>query len=307
VELLTRVVARLRTLLHRSGRRASVRQLDVDGRRVAAVSARLGENPRWDPASQSVYWIDIPAGLVHRHMLATGANYSWHVGGELGAMQLGADGRLLLAIGQQLVWFDARTAAQEPWRTIDVLDARTCRFNDAAWAPDGSLWIGSMDRDGRGGRGALFRVPSVADEAPVTILVDGFSIVNGPVFDRVTGRAYVADSPRRVVYALEPEFPARRTVFARFGADEGFPDGMAVDARGNLWVAHFAGERLSLWSTRGERLAEVPLPGSCPTALALIGDSEVGIRAAVTTSDHGAFGPGGLLLVTERGVPAIED
>jgi sugar lactone lactonase YvrE len=47
-----------------------------------------------------------------------------------------------------------------------------------------------------------------------------------------------------------------------YAAEEGYPDGVTVDAEGCVWVAHWAGARITRLSSTGERkqVFTVPVP-----------------------------------------------
>jgi sugar lactone lactonase YvrE len=42
--------------------------------------------------------------------------------------------------------------------------------------------------------------------------------------------------------------------------EEGYPDGMTVDSESCLWLAHFAGSRLTRYSPEGKVLQVIPMP-----------------------------------------------
>ncbi|MEP6835379.1 MAG: SMP-30/gluconolactonase/LRE family protein [Gemmatimonas sp.] len=262
-------------------------------------NARHGENPRWDVHTRSVYWIDMPAGILHRHTAEGNVRQSWTLASELSTIVLGEDGRVLVGVGNELQWFDPLRETIERWQVIPHFDTGRCRFNDAAWAPDGSLWLASMSRDATSPLGAMFRVTSSA----VDTLASQVIIGNGPAFDRKRQRAYYADTPRREVYVVDLTKRFTPTLFARFGDGEGFPDGMCVDEQGRLWIAHYDGENVSCWSPDGTRVANMRLPGTCPTAIAMVPSNTGEILAAVTTSTLRKM-RGGLLFVR---VPASID
>jgi sugar lactone lactonase YvrE len=98
----------------------------------------------------------------------------------------------------------------------------------------------------------------------------GYHVTNGPAFDAIRGRMYHTDSALRVIYAFD--FSAsgeisNRRLFKQFREDEGHPDGMTVDADGNLWVCFWDGwciRRLTPDGEIAERLAmPVQRPSSC--------------------------------------------
>ena len=49
-----------------------------------------------------------------------------------------------------------------------------------------------------------------------------------------------------------------RRVFATLGDEAGFPDGMTVDGEGYLWVAHWAGSRVSRYAPDGSVERVIP-------------------------------------------------
>lgn len=231
---------------------------------VVPARARLGENPVWSAAEQALYWIDIPAGRLHRH-LPGGGDHAWQVGAEVHALALDAAGGRLLAIDDRLLRFDvASQSLTEVQRFADWNPA--CRFNDCICDRAGRLWIGSMDRKGDRPLGRLYRISAGAG---AEVMLDGFTICNGPAFSLTDGQLYIADSPRRVVYRTRlgsDGTPGEMQPFTRFGADEGYPDGMAIDAQDHLWIAHYDGGRVSRFDPRGVRVAAIRFPVARVTA-----------------------------------------
>lgn len=81
--------------------------------RLAVPSAVLGEGPCWDAATGALYWVDIPAGRVHR-LADDGAHSSWDAGRKVGAVVLRASGGLVLAAADGFLAFDPGTGAVSP-------------------------------------------------------------------------------------------------------------------------------------------------------------------------------------------------
>src|SRR5260370_42036663 len=61
--------------------------------RLPVPVAELGEGPHWDVASNALYWVDVPAGLVHR-LDEDGSHVSWDAGQPDGAVVPRASGGL---------------------------------------------------------------------------------------------------------------------------------------------------------------------------------------------------------------------
>ncbi|MGV3709324.1 MAG: SMP-30/gluconolactonase/LRE family protein [Gemmatimonas sp.] len=275
---------------------------DCDIRVAPQSASQHAECPRWDASTGSVYWIDMPAGKLHRHVPGTDEHWTWQLAPELSALLLDTSGRALVGVGNGLYWFDpsgpTATDVTSPallslWREISLINPDVERFNDAAWAPDGSVWIATMARDGVSPLGKVLKVTNTV----VDIVADGIAIGNGPAFDSQRNCAYFADSHARVVYRVSLTGTVARSTFITFDETDGFPDGMTVGTDGTLWIAHYDGEVVSAWNANGTRLGNLRLRGHCPTAIAQIPSATGRFTAAITTSTLGKTMKGGLLFV----------
>ena len=56
--------------------------------RVGQVTARVGEGAVWDVGDQALWWVDIPAGRIHRHDPSGGAERSWEIGEAVGEVEV---------------------------------------------------------------------------------------------------------------------------------------------------------------------------------------------------------------------------
>ena len=52
----------------------------------------------------------------------------------------------------------------------------------------------------------------------------------------------------------------KKNVFLKFSKADGFPDGMTTDVKNNLWVCHYAGGCISVYSSRGKKIHKINLP-----------------------------------------------
>src|SRR3546814_19002749 len=84
----------------------------------------------------------------------------------------------------------------------------------------------------------------------------GYRVTNGPAFSPDGRTMYHSDSAAQLIYQFELNETGEarnRRIFASFGEGEGSPDGMTIDAAGNLWVAFWDGWCLRRLSTEDRK------------------------------------------------------
>ncbi|MEU3047914.1 SMP-30/gluconolactonase/LRE family protein [Streptomyces sp. NPDC006984] len=239
---------------------------------------RLTEGPVWDHRSQELLWVDITAGLVHRGVFTrrtddsglpdVSVRESLDLGTTVGAVLPSWSGALLAAAGTSILG-----VRPEGTTTIATLpeptDRARRRFNDAACDPSGRLLAGTMALDADPGAGTLYRL----DQTGLTPIVDPVTISNGLGWSPDGRLLYHADSPTRRVdvydYDLLTGTPSNRRPFARL--DRGVPDGLTVDARGNVWVAVWGAGEVRAFTPDGALLTVVELPASHVSSCAFAG------------------------------------
>jgi sugar lactone lactonase YvrE len=83
---------------------------------------------------------------------------------------------------------------------------------------------------------------------------------------------YYIDTPTECVVAYDYELETGniahpRRVIEIQGSTQGYPDGMAIDAEGMLWIAHWDGGAVRRWNPHtGAVISEIKLPVSRPTS-----------------------------------------
>jgi sugar lactone lactonase YvrE len=233
--------------------------------------AILGEGPIWRPRENALYWIDLRAPAIFRYDCATGANEAVPValGDRIGAMVFTGDGLMVVAdrAGIHLVEEGKRRLLAHP----DSGQPLNC-FNDAKVDLRGRLWSGSADTRDTDAGGSLYVFDVKAGARQVDT---GFICSNGPAFSPDGRRAYFTDSYAYEIwsYDIDPatgEVGPRRS-FAKVRPEDGYPDGMTVDAEGFLWNANWDGWRITRYDPDGrvDRVLNVPVPK--PTSVAFGG------------------------------------
>lgn len=231
----------------------------------------LGEGPVFSPADDALYWVDIKGNAIHRMTLADESHQCWTTPFAVSALAPRARGGFVAASARGFALIDADI------RDFEVIGhpepTLACnRFNDGKLDLHGRFWTGTMDDAEEARTGSLYRLDpdfrwSVQDK--------GYRIPNGPAFSPDGRWLYHADSADRVIYRMalhEPSGDAgARSEFARFGASQGYPDGMTCDAEGGLWVAFWDGGCIRRLSPEGAIEREVRLPVARPTSCAFAG------------------------------------
>lgn len=227
------------------------------------ASATLGEGPTWDPAAGRLLWLDILGSRVHTFDPATGRRGVRVTDQHVGAVKPRAGGGLVLNLRDGVGLIDPDGTFR--WLHHEPVPGR--RANDAAVAPDGSLWAGTMRYDEAPGGGSLSRFTG---DGSVRTVLDDVAVSNGTGWSPDGRLMYYIDSPTRRVdvftYDADAEGGGRvsgRRPLAEIEEGAGFPDGLTVDAEGCVWVALWDGGAVRRYTPAGEldQVIELPTPG----------------------------------------------
>jgi sugar lactone lactonase YvrE len=240
---------------------------------VTTEQSLLEEGLRWDAHRGELLGVDIVAGRVYRRRVAAEGGLSivreYRVPGTVGAIApIHGDDGWLLAAGLGFV----HLSPDGSLRTLVEVTAPGTRMNDAACDPQGRFWAGTLAEDFRTGGGALYRL----DRNGQTGLVLGeLTISNGLGWSPDGSTMYLADSGPRVVHAFS--FDGERgtisdgRVLVTVAEEVGAPDGLTVDAEGDLWVAIYGGGRVHRYSPDGELREARLVPAVETTSCAFAG------------------------------------
>jgi sugar lactone lactonase YvrE len=262
---------------------------------VAVPGLELGEGPSWDAASQALYWIDAPPGLVYRLGAGGLPATSWPLGMPIGAVFPRAGGGLVVPASDGVLTLDPVSGDVAMLAPIEA-DKPANRMNDGACDRAGRLYVGTMAADESPGRGALYRLDP---DLTVTVLATGVGISNGIGWSPDDQLMYYSDSLayRVDVFEYDPATGdvANRREFVRIGAGDYVPDGLAVDAEGGVWVAHWGGSVLCRYLRDGRLDQTVKLPHAHVTSCAFGGPDLD--QLYITTAAGPADREGGLFVL----------
>ncbi|WP_328427975.1 SMP-30/gluconolactonase/LRE family protein [Streptomyces sp. NBC_00443] len=248
------------------------------------AEAQLGEGPTWDPASGRLVWIDILGARIHTYDPVSGRRTVRTTHQHIGAVKPRVGGGLVLNLRDGVAVLDPDHSFR--WLHHEPVSGR--RANDAAVAPDGSLWAGTMRYDEAPGGGTLSRITG---EASVEVVLDDVAVSNGTGWSPDGQLMYYIDSPtRRVdVFDFADGRALNRRPLVEIEDGAGFPDGLTVDAEGCVWVALWEGSAVRRYTPDGELDRVVPLPVPRVTACAFAGPDLTDLY--ITTARVGLASP----------------
>lgn len=240
--------------------------IDLDGITIAEVAvagpAEVGEGPVWDDAAGELLWVDIPVGLIHRWRPGTSTVATIAADQPVGAVALRRTGGLVAAVRDGFALVDEETGELERLRPVEI-DRAENRMNDGKCDSAGRFWAGTMSEDMRPGAGSLYRLDP---DLTVTTVLSGVSVSNGLGWSPDDRTMYYVDSLERAIDAFD--FDAQRGKLSNrrrlvaIEAEDGMPDGMAVDSAGFVWVALWGGGAVRRYGPAGELDSVVRLPAT---------------------------------------------
>jgi D-xylonolactonase len=274
---------------------------------IADYQCVCGEGPMWHPMEKKVYWVDIAnPGRMFRYDPATGRHEQFYTGRTVGGFTIQADGALLLFLdkGTVVVWKDGKT------KTVveDIPDERASRFNDVFADPAGRVYCGTMPTADRNGR--LYRLDP---DGALTQVLDGIACSNGMGLTPDRKGLYYTDSGVRTIYRFDYDMATgaltNQRVFVKNPESDGLPDGMTVDAAGNVWSAHWDGNCLICYSPAGQELQRAAFPAKKVSSVVFGGEDNMDMYVTTAGGDHkDTDGPGaGALFRLRLGVKGVPE
>lgn len=267
----------------------------------------VGESPVW--RNDAYWWVDIVSKLFKR-LDQSGQLSQWELPEQIGCAAPVADGDWFLAMETRIERFHPDFGLKGSVVHLEK-PVGQYRFNDGKADPHGRFFVGTMSMDAPPMTAAFYRLdpPGCLVE-----LLTGIGTSNGLAWSADSRTLYYIDSKTGRIDQLDfdPENAAvsnRRPLIEK--APRGRPDGMCLDAEGNLWAGHWDGWAVRCYHGRtGECLAEIPLPCANVTSCCFAGPKLD--RLLITTAARGldeaalAEQPGaGQTFIAEPGVPGL--
>lgn len=235
--------------------------------------ALLGESPLWSPHEGVLYWLDCLQPAIHSFNPQTAANKSTILNQIVTSISLYSENSLLVTVEEGYAFANLLTGSLtligNPYAHQAVI------FNDGKCDREGRFWSGTAAKDWQSPIGALFQLSADLKFKPMD---KGFILSNGIGFSPDNKYLYFSDSSAHTIYRYDFDLSSgaitNKKAFIIIPDSEGLPDGMTVDAQGNLWVAMWDGWSINRYDPQGKKIDSIKLPIPRPTSVAF-GDRDL--------------------------------
>jgi gluconolactonase len=241
-----------------------------------ATGFTFTEGPIWNKEGRYLLFSDMPADIRRRWSEDDGVVEVANPSNKGNGMTYDANGRLLVCehVTSSLVRMDPDGTGSGREVLASHYDGKELNSpNDVIVANDGSIyfsdpWYGRMpvfgvERERELGFQGVYRIPPGGGD--LQLLVDDFEQSNGLCFSPDESLLYINDTPRAHIRVFDRQADGTiansRMFFDKIGSgviEEGIPDGMKCDERGNVYVTGPGG----VWviSPEAEQLGVIEVP-----------------------------------------------
>jgi gluconolactonase len=243
-----------------------------------ATGFTFTEGPIWNHADGYLLFSDMPGDVRRRWSESGGVEEVMNPSNKGNGMVYDAEGNLLVCEHVTSSLVRERPDGTRETLATHYKGKELNSPNDVCVRSDGTIyfsdpWYGRMpgfglerDRD-LGFQGVYMLRPGFTpgDEPELVVAEDEFEMPNGLCFTPDESLMYINDTPRAHIkvfdVAADGTLSNGRMFFENIGSgviEEGIPDGMKIDERGNVWVTGPRG----VWviSPEGEHLGVVEVP-----------------------------------------------
>ena len=102
-------------------------------------------------------------------------------------------------------------------------------------------------------------------------LDQGFKVSNGPAVDEKQNKLYFSNSLNSSIYQYNLKTLKKKLIY-KLKKNQGFPDGIALDNKNGIWVAHWAGGQISRINLKTKKIDfEIKIPALNVTSVTFVG------------------------------------
>ena len=229
----------------------------------------LPESPRWFQGTGALFFTDISGKTLYSYKngkvdeIAAGKNISSIAENDTGEIICGClDGLFLYTAEGKFV--SIRTDC----------NGISLKINDMAIDKYGRILFGTnyFNSEGRYELGCLY---SLDIYGVLRMLDKGIHLSNGITFSPDQHTLYLADSAVHTIYAYDYDpyegICKNKRIFVKQRLDDGLPDGIVADCKGNIYTAQWFGGCIIRYDKTGEEDKRFPVPAKRVSAVELGG------------------------------------
>lgn len=208
----------------------------------------VGESIIWNNSYNQLFWIDIIGKSLHSFQPNSGGHKIWNAPNFITSIGLCKNDDFIIG-GMKNIYFWAKDGEFRHFASVEPHLA-TNRLNEGVVAPDGSFWVGTMQKnfsvdgiptDITANSGKIYRC--TPDGKVEQMSEDEFGITNTFVWTN-NGKFITADTIKNEIYCYElndktAKLGNRTTIVSDF--NRGLPDGSCVDQEGYFWNCRVVG------------------------------------------------------------------
>jgi gluconolactonase len=240
-----------------------------------ATGFTFTEGPVWNAREQALYFSDMPGDVRRRWSEADGVREVMRPSNKANGLTYDAEGNLLVCEHTTSLLVRERPDGTRETVASHFEGKELNSPNDVTVRSDGSIyfsdpWFGRMpvfglERERELGFQGVYRIPPGGGDPELVVGRDEYEQPNGLSFSPDESLLYVNDTPGAFIKVYDVNADGSlsngRMFFEGIGSgiiEEGIPDGMKCDERGNIWVTGPGG----VWviSSGGEHLGLLEVP-----------------------------------------------
>ncbi len=279
---------------------------------VLDTKSELGEGAIWNHRTGELIWVDITGKILNFYNPKLKNNKEMLTGQMIGTVVPAESGKMMVALENGFYQLDPETGSKTFIANPEE-DVPGNRFNDGKCDPAGRFWAGTMSTGGKKEAGALYRLDT---DSTVHKMIENVTTSNGIVWSHDATKMYYIDTPTRKVMTYDYDNAtgdiSNPQTAVEVPDEMGYPDGMTIDAEGNVWIALWGGSAVGCWNPEtGELLRTIDVPAKNVTSCAF-GDDDLE-TLYITTARQGTsdeeleeFPHAGGLFKTRPGVKGVE-
>lgn len=235
---------------------------------IADPQCRVIGCPIWHPRERKLYWTDNQAGQIFTYDPATGTRQTIYEGWKVGGFSFQLDGSLLLfrEKGNIVIWQQGKVRQTLVDYLSEIADGM---FSDVIADPEGRIYCGTMGTKSD----RLYRLDT---DGTLTLILDGMKVSAGLGFSPDLTKLYSSDALNRKIrvfdYHRATGALTGERVFVETKPEDGYPDGLVVDASGRVYSARWDGHMVVVYRPDASEESRIKLPVKLVTNVALGSD-----------------------------------